>query len=71
MRRWRRWTDAPLLVIAIGSLPLLLVELERNQLATADRRFLDIVNVVVFAVDCQSVRHPLHSSAGEGSVEGT
>lgn len=49
MRRWRRWTDGPLLVIAIGSLPLLLLEIERSQLTAADRRFLDVVNVVVFA----------------------
>ncbi|MEJ7722190.1 MAG: ion channel [Ilumatobacteraceae bacterium] len=37
-------------MIAIGSLPLLLLEIERSQLTAADRRFLDVVNVVVFAV---------------------
>jgi voltage-gated potassium channel len=52
--RWRRRTDAPLLALAIGSLPLLLLEVGREGLTIGDRRFLDIVNVVVlvaFAVD--------------------
>lgn len=51
---WRRRTDLPLTVLAIGSLPLLLLELERDELARADRLMLDTVNVVVlvaFAVD--------------------
>jgi voltage-gated potassium channel len=40
--------------LAIGSLPLLLLEVARDDLTGGDRRFLDIVNVVVlvaFAVD--------------------
>jgi len=44
----------PLLVIAIGSLPLLLLELERHRLGHSDQLFLDVVNVIVlvaFAVD--------------------
>jgi len=52
--RWRRRTDAPLLVLAIGSLPLLLLELDRNDLTAADRLFLDGMNLLVlvaFAVD--------------------
>lgn len=52
--RWRRLTDAPLLVLAIGSLPLLLLEPVRDDLTRADRTFLDTVNVVVliaFATD--------------------
>lgn len=52
--RWRRYTDGPLLAVAIGSLPLLLLELKRDELPHADRVFLDIVNVAVlvaFAVD--------------------
>jgi len=52
--RWRRATDGPLSVLAIGSLPLLLVELERAELTRADRLFLDVTNIVVlvaFAVD--------------------
>lgn len=52
--RWRRATDAPLLALAIGSLPLLLLEIARDDLPLGDRRFLDVMNVVVlvaFAVD--------------------
>lgn len=52
--RWRERTDAPLLVLAIGSLPLLLLELDRNDLTAADRVFLDGTNLLVlvaFAVD--------------------
>ena len=51
---WRRWTDAPLLVLALGSLPLLVLEVARDRLASADRTFLTIVNytiLVAFAVD--------------------
>jgi voltage-gated potassium channel len=51
---WRKWTDGPFLVIAIGSLPLLLLEVDRHQLAYSDRIFLDVVNILVlvtFAVD--------------------
>lgn len=49
LRRWRRRTDAPLLVLAIGSCPLLFLELQRTQLTNGDRVFLDVVNIVVFA----------------------
>jgi voltage-gated potassium channel len=51
---WDRWTSGPLLVIAIGSLPLLLLELARHELPNSDRTFLLIVNwlvLVAFAVD--------------------
>jgi voltage-gated potassium channel len=51
---WRRFTDGPLLVLAVGSLPLLLLEIERSSLPPGDRRFLDVVNLVVlvaFAID--------------------
>lgn len=54
LRRWRRATDAPLLILALGSLPLLLLEMARHRLPPGDRVFLDAVNVVVlvaFAVD--------------------
>jgi voltage-gated potassium channel len=47
LARWRRATDLPLLVLAIGSLPLLLLEIAED-LTVSDRRFLDIVNIVVF-----------------------
>jgi hypothetical protein len=52
--RWRRVTDLPLLVLAVGTLPLLLLEIGREKLAEQDRVFLDVVNVVVlvaFAID--------------------
>lgn len=45
---WRRHTDLPLLILAIGSLPLLLLELVAHRLPSVDRTFLVIVNVVVF-----------------------
>ncbi|HEX5588597.1 MAG TPA: potassium channel family protein [Acidimicrobiia bacterium] len=51
---WRKWTDLPLLILAIGSLPLLLLELIRDDLIVLDREFLDIANLVVlvaFATD--------------------
>lgn len=46
---WRKWTDGPLLVLAIGSLPLLLLEIDRDQLPYSDRMFLDFVNVAILA----------------------
>ncbi len=52
--KWRKFTDAPLLILAVGSLPLLLLELARNDLTRGDKFFLDVVNIVVlvaFAVD--------------------
>lgn len=36
--RWRHYTDGPLLVVAIGSLPLLLLEFDRQGLTHGDRR---------------------------------
>jgi voltage-gated potassium channel len=54
LQRWRARTDGPLLVIAIGSLPLLLLEFDRPTLVRSDRMFLDAVNVIVlaaFAID--------------------
>jgi voltage-gated potassium channel len=54
LETWRKWTDGPLLVLAIGSLPLLLLEIDRHKLTYADRIFLDVVNVtllVAFALD--------------------
>jgi hypothetical protein len=63
---WRARTDWPLIVIAIGSLPLLLLELERSELPSSDRALIDIVNVVVlaaFAIDYRvelTVTQPCH-----------
>ena len=45
---WLKRTDAPFLALAIGSLPLLLLETVRHRLAYGDRILLDVVNVVVF-----------------------
>ena len=45
---WRKWTDIPLLIIAIGSLPLLLLEIISHRLTSADKIFLLIVNLTVF-----------------------
>lgn len=52
--RWRKATDAPLLILAIASLPILLLEVGRSEMTHGDRLFLDAANVVVlvaFAVD--------------------
>ena len=49
LQRWRARTDGPLLLIAIGSLPLLLLEFDRPTLIRSDRIFLDTVNIVVLA----------------------
>ena len=46
---WRRRTDIPLLLLAVGSLPLLLLEVVSNRLPNGDQRFLVAVNVIVFA----------------------
>ena len=54
LERWRRWTDLPLVILAVGSLPLLLLDLRRHELTHADQIFIDVVNVVIlvaFAVD--------------------
>lgn len=52
--RWRARTDWPLTALAIGTLPILLLETQRSDLPYGDRVFIDVVNVVVlvaFAVD--------------------
>jgi len=51
---WRRATDVPLLILAIGSLPILALELVRDDLIELDRTFIQIMNLVVlvaFATD--------------------
>lgn len=45
---WRRITDLPLLVLAVGSLPLLLLEFVSDRLSQIDRNFLFIINIIVF-----------------------
>jgi voltage-gated potassium channel len=52
--RWRGWTDGPLIVVAIGSLPFLLLELRSDDLSPTDRAMVAVINVIVliaFAVD--------------------
>ena len=54
LARWRRRTDLPLVILAIGSLPLLALETARSELPRHDRLSLDVVNLeilVAFAVD--------------------
>jgi voltage-gated potassium channel len=54
LARWRSITDGPLLVLAIGTLPFLLLELARLELPRSDTLLIDIVNYVVlvaFSVD--------------------
>ena len=48
LKVWRKWTDLPLLVLAIGSLPLLLLEFIPNRLSQVDRNFLFALNVALF-----------------------
>jgi len=45
---WRRWTDIPLLLLAVGSLPLLLLELISERLTKTDQNFITAINVLVF-----------------------
>jgi voltage-gated potassium channel len=54
LERWRQLTSGPLLVLAIGTLPLLLLELRATSLPRHDQVFLGVVNIVVlvaFALD--------------------
>ena len=45
---WRRRTDLPLLLLAVGSLPLLLLEVVAHRLTQNDQRFITAVNIIVF-----------------------
>lgn len=54
LARWRRYTEIPLMALAVGSLPVLLIEIVHDQLPRSDRLFIDIVNLAVliaFAAD--------------------
>lgn len=46
---WRRWTDVPLIALALGSLPILILEFVQDRLSNQDRAFITIVNATVFA----------------------
>jgi voltage-gated potassium channel len=51
---WRKWTDVPLVALAIGTLPIVLLELALHRLSESDRTFVAVVNLVVlvaFTVD--------------------
>jgi voltage-gated potassium channel len=50
LTRWRDLTDGPILAVAIGSLPLIALDLVRGELPRADRIVVDVVNAAVFAV---------------------
>ena len=54
LARWRKYTDWPLMALAVGSLPVLLIELVRDSLPHADKLFVNIVNwlvLIAFAMD--------------------
>ena len=48
LQSWQNKTDGLLVVIAVGSLPLLLLETISDRLPEGDRNFIVIVNLVVF-----------------------
>ena len=48
LQTWRRWTDVPLITLALGSLPILLLEFVSDRLSSTDRTFITLANVVVF-----------------------
>jgi voltage-gated potassium channel len=50
LQSWQNKTDGLLVVIAVGSLPLLLLETISDRLPEGDRNFIVIVNLVVFIV---------------------
>jgi voltage-gated potassium channel len=45
---WQRRTNTPLMVLAVGTMPLLLLDLVSDRLTSLDRAFLFTVNLVVF-----------------------
>ena len=46
--KWRKYTDLPLVVLAIGSLPILLLELVSNRLNNFDKNFIIATNIFIF-----------------------
>jgi voltage-gated potassium channel len=46
---WRRRTDTPLTALALGSLPILLLEFVSDRLTDSDRIVISSVNILVFA----------------------
>ena len=50
LAQWRRRTDAPITALAVGTLPLLALELMRSDLTDTDQLFLDGAGLAVLAV---------------------
>jgi voltage-gated potassium channel len=48
LARWKRVSDPILLFLALGSVPVLLLEIDKAQLPRGDQIFIDVVNIVVF-----------------------
>lgn len=49
VERWRKQTDTPLTIIAIGSLPVLFLHFVSDRLSSLDKKFILIVDLVVLA----------------------
>lgn len=49
LKSWRRWTDVPLVALAIGTLPIILLEVVLDRLSESDRLFVTLVDFVVLA----------------------
>ena len=49
VERWRKQTDTPLTIIAIGSLPVLFLHFISDRLNSLDKKFILIVDLVVLA----------------------
>ena len=50
LQRWREKTDVPFLIVAIASIPFLLLELVSDRLPSSDVTLLLVVNIIVMAV---------------------
>ncbi len=48
--RWRKYFDGPLIALILASIPLLILEIARTEMSSADQLFLDAVNAFIFAV---------------------
>jgi hypothetical protein len=55
LARWRALTDGVLLVLAIGTLPFLLLELARLDLPRSDTLLIDVVNYVVLVASRSTI----------------
>lgn len=48
LANWKRVSDPLLLFLALGSVPVLLLEIDKANLARGDQIFIDVINIVVF-----------------------